>query len=175
MDGAGRYKDAPILRTDRLKLRPYRLEDFDAFARYSASPRSIYTDGPISREQAWAQFTGGAGRWQIAGHGAWAVESLADGAHIGLVSLNTAISLPEPELGWILWDGFEGQGLAFEMAACARRFAFDELGWARLVSCIHKDNTRSIRLAERLGCVVDAEMTPPNADTDLIFRHLSKI
>ncbi len=162
---------APTLETERLVLRPYRMEDFEAFAAYFASPRSIYTDGPVSRTVAWDLFTAGAGRWLIAGHGAWTIQRQSDEVSIGLVSLNTAIALPYPELGWILWDGFEGQGYAFEAALNARNFAFEILGWSVLLSGIHQDNQASIRLAERLGATQDAEISLPDEPETLIYRH----
>lgn len=165
------FSAAPTLETERLVLRPYRESDFEAFAAYFASPRSIYTDGPVSRSTAWDLFTAGAGRWMIAGHGAWAIERKSDGSALGLVSLNTAITLPEPELGWILWEGFEGQGYAYEAALNARNFAFEILQWQDLISGIHEDNVASIRLAERLGASHDAELRLDDEPETLFYRH----
>lgn len=165
------FSVAPTLETERLVLRPYRQDDFEAFAAYFASPRSIYTDGPVSRLAAWDLFTAGAGRWMIAGHGAWTIERKSDAAALGLVSLNTAITLPDPELGWILWDGFEGQGYAYEAANNARHFAFEILQWPDLISGIHQDNAASIRLAERLGAVPDAGLSLAEEPETLFYRH----
>ncbi|MHA7858793.1 MAG: GNAT family N-acetyltransferase [Henriciella sp.] len=165
------FSVAPTLETERLVLRPYRQDDFEAFADYFASPRSIYTDGPVSRMAAWDLFTAGAGRWMIAGHGAWTIERKSDAAALGLVSLNTAITLPDPELGWILWEGFEGQGYAFEAAFNARNFAFEILQWPALISGIHKDNAASIRLAERLGAVRDPALVLNEEPETLFYRH----
>ncbi|MEM9055526.1 MAG: GNAT family N-acetyltransferase [Pseudomonadota bacterium] len=162
---------APVLATERLVLRSYKLDDFEAFADYFASSRSIYTDGPISREAAWDLFTAGAGRWVIAGHGAWTIERQSDSKAIGLVSLNTAILLPDPELGWILWEAFEGQGYAFEAASRVRDFAFNVLNWPTLVSGVHKDNLASIRLAERLGAEPDSERHNAEEPDTVFFRH----
>ena len=167
-----RFSKAPTLQTERLVLRPYHLDDFDAFAAYFSSPRSVFTDGPVSKLQAWDLFTAGAGRWAIAGHGAWAIERQCDQAAVGLVSLNTAIVTPDPELGWILWDGFEGQGYASEAAGAARDFAFDVLQLPRLISGIHKDNRSSIRLAERLGAVLDSDMHLEDEPETRFYRHL---
>ena len=166
-----RFTVAPTLETERLVLRPYHTNDFEAFVAYFASPRSIYTDGPVSRTAAWDLFTAGVGRWVIAGHGAWTIQRHIDGAAIGLVSLNTAITLPHPELGWILWDGFEGQGYAHEAAINARNFAYEVLGWSDLLSGIHHDNLASIRLAERMGATQDPEITLPDEPETLIYRH----
>lgn len=165
------YSVAPVLETERLVLRPYTETDFNAFADYFASERSAYTDGPVSRQMAWDLFTAGAGRWAIAGHGAWTIEVKAIGAAAGLVSLNTAIILPDPELGWILWDGFEGHGFAFEAAMRARDFAFETLQWPQLISGIHHENTRSIRLAERMGATIDSDLFLDEEPETLFYRH----
>lgn len=165
------FSTAPTLETERLVLRPYRQSDFDAFAAYFASPRSIYTDGPVSRPTAWDLFTAGAGRWVIAGHGAWTIERKTDGMALGLVSLNTAITLPDPELGWILWEGFEGQGYAYEAAINAKAFAFDILQWPRLISGIHLHNVSSIKLVERLGAVFAPDLSLENEPETRFYRH----
>lgn len=166
-----RYSAAPRLETERLVLRPYRQDDFEGFAAYFGSARSVFTDGPVSRGAAWDLFTAGAGRWVIAGHGAWTIERKSDAVAIGLVSLNTAITLPDLELGWILWEGFEGQGYAFEAAQTARRFAFETLKWTRLISGIHKDNAPSIRLAERLGAERDPKLWLEDEPETYFYRH----
>jgi len=165
------YTAAPVLETERLVLRGYLKSDFDAFADYFASDRSVYTDGPIARGAAWDLFTAGAGRWTIAGHGAWTIERKSDGRALGLVSLNTAIDLPDHELGWILWDGSEGQGYAFEAASKVRTFVFAELGWSTLISGIHKNNLKSIKLAERLGALLDRSVKHKDEPETRFYRH----
>jgi RimJ/RimL family protein N-acetyltransferase len=55
------------------------------------------------------------------------------------------------ELGWVLAKEHWGQGYASEAAAAARDHAFKELKLTRLISLIMKGNTRSIRVAERIG------------------------
>lgn len=165
------YSAAPVLETERLVLRPYIEADFNAFAAYFASQRSVYTDGPVSRQMAWDLFTAGAGRWAIAGHGAWTIEIASTGQAAGLVSLNTAITLPEPELGWILWDGFEGHGYALEAALRARDFAFETLEWPHLISGIHRENERSIRLAERMSASLDPDLRLDDEPETVFYRH----
>ena len=120
---------------------------------------------------AWDLFTAGAGRWVVAGHGAWTIERQSDRVALGLVSLNTAITLPHPELGWILWHGFEGHGYAFEAAINARNFAIDVLGWTDLLSGIHQDNHASIKLADGMNAVWDPELIVPEEPETRICRH----
>jgi RimJ/RimL family protein N-acetyltransferase len=59
--------------------------------------------------------------------------------------------------------------IAFEAAQMAREFAFDTLNLSELASYIHKDNARSIALAERLG----AKRTVHD-DTMLAYIHTSE-
>lgn len=167
-----KFSNAPTLCTHRLLLREYTAEDFDSFAALYASPRSKFADGPVSRATAWTWFAAGAGRWSLVGYGAWAVDRKSDGACVGVVSLNHPVQKnQERELGWLLWEQFEGFGYAVEAAAEAKRFAFNELHWPTLVSYIDKDNDKSIRLAERLGATLDQEATVLTDEKTLVFRH----
>lgn len=166
------YTTAPVLKTERLRLRPYRATDFEHFADLYASSRSRYADGPVSRATAWAWFAAGAGRWSIVGYGAWAIERLADRACVGVVSLNHPVSDDlERELGWLLWESFEGNGYAIEAAFEAKRFAFETLNWPTLVSYVSSENYASMRLAERMGAVIDHNTSLPDDELTLVFRH----
>ncbi len=89
---------------------------------------------------------------------------------IGMVGCWYPDQWPEKEIGWLLWDGFEGQGLAVEAAIAARTQCYGPFGWTTAVSYIHTDNARSIALADRLGCTHDASAVHPNPDA-LVFRH----
>lgn len=170
-----KYLNAPELRTVRLRLRPYKYDDFLHFAELYSSPRSKFADGPVSRSTAWAWFAAGAGRWSLVGYGAWAVDRISDGACVGIVSLNHPINQNEErELGWLLWEAYEGNGYATEAAKAARQFAFEELGWGGLVSYIHKNNAQSIRLAERLGAQCDDDASAVLDGDALVYRHFRK-
>ena len=164
---------APTLITDRLRLRAYRLTDFEAFADFYASPRSQYADGPVARDVAWVRFAAGAGAWSLAGYGGWIIELRKDNAAIGTVSLNHPAHVDnEPELGWLLWDGYEGQGYASEAALAGRQFAFEQLGWDTLVSYISPENKASIRLAKRMSAVLDQKSTDLMEGEDThVYRH----
>ena len=77
---------------------------------------------------------------------------------------------PETEIGWIMFEGGEGKGYAFEAAEAARTHVFETLGWDTAVSYIDPHNARSIALAERLGAVRDDSAERPHPD-DLVYRH----
>ncbi len=165
------FQTAPTLKTDRLRLRGHRVADFDRFAQLFASPRSKFINGPLSRGDAWRAFAADVGHWVLLGFGAWAIERREDSAYVGQVGLNLPADFPERELGWLLWEEFEGHGYALEAAMRARTFAYATLGWDTLVSYVDPDNTRSTRLAERLGAVPDPDAPTPGGDRCLVYRH----
>ncbi len=163
---------APSLENDRVKLRAYLRSDFEPFAALFGSERSRYIDGPVPRAVAWDLFAAGAGRWQLVGYGAWAIECKSTGQPAGFVSLNYPILDDARELGYGLFAGFEGRGLAIAATRLARDFAYESLGWQDMVSCISKDNHRSVHLVEKLGAFLDHERTEESGEVTLVFRHV---
>lgn len=162
---------APRLETERLVLRAHRLSDFDRIAELFESPRSKYINGPLSRGNAWRAFAADVGHWDLLGFGAWAIELREAGDYVGQIGLNLPADFPEREIGWLLWEEFEGHGYAFEAASRARDFAFRTLGWDTLVSYIDPENIRSIQLAERLGATRDPDAATPGGEQCLVYRH----
>lgn len=162
----------PELSGARVRLRPYKIEDFPAFAEYYASDRSSFTGGPMSRDEAWNKFMATSGRWLIYGCGPWTIEIKETGEPAGKISLNPAGIVPERELGWALWDGYGGRGIATEAAALAKGHVFSDLGWETLVSYINPANTSSIELATRLGGELDPEAeVPASGGAFITYRY----
>ncbi|WP_300058855.1 GNAT family N-acetyltransferase [uncultured Roseobacter sp.] len=143
----------PLLATERLLLRAPKVEDFDAFARIACTERGQYVGGPMTREDAWADFTQMTATWLLHGHGIWTIGR--GGEIAGFVLLGFEPGDLEPELGFLLLPEAEGCGIAFEAATAAQKHALDSLGWTTLVSYIDPSNTRAQRLATRLGAVRD--------------------
>jgi RimJ/RimL family protein N-acetyltransferase len=77
----------------------------------------------------------------------------------------------EHEIGWALLASAEGKGFACEAAREVQRHSFHTLGWPTAVSYIHRENTRSILLAKRLGSVRDTNAAGPQG-CDLVCRHM---
>ena len=103
------------------------------------------------------------------GHGGWAIET-TEGALAGQVAITKPPHFAETEIGWILFDGFEGRSLAFEAARLALDWAWSALPLSTLVSYIDAGNARSIALAERLGAVMDPKAARHD-DRDVVYRH----
>jgi RimJ/RimL family protein N-acetyltransferase len=160
----------PTLQTQRLVLRPMVEADFPAYAAFLASPRAAGLGGPLSQRQAWGLFCHDIACWTLFGHGGLMIDRRADGACIGQVGISHGPLFPEKELGWLLYEGHEGQGYATEAAIALRDWAAQALGVSEMVSYIAPDNASSAALAERLGAVRDplADRPDPN---DLVYRH----
>ena len=58
---------------------------------------------------------------------------------------------PGLEIGWALGREFWGKGLAYEAAKKVLDDSFSNMGIDELISLIHPENFRSIKLAQRLG------------------------
>lgn len=157
----------PILHTARLVLRPMRPGDFPAYAAFMASPRAVMMGGPSDTRVAWGVFCHDAAGWALFGHGALMIA--ADGVTLGQVGISHGPLFPEPELGWLRYDGHEGPGYATEAAAALRAHAI-AAGLTALVSYTDADNLASQAVARRLGAVLDAEAVPQDAG-DLVWRH----
>jgi RimJ/RimL family protein N-acetyltransferase len=161
----------PTLETERLLLRPNRPEDFEAYAAFYRTERSHLRGGPKGRFDAWVQFAAEIGHWSLRGYGFWAVEEKATGAYCGQVGLWNPEGWPAPEVGWLVWAEHEGKGYACEAACRARAYAYETLGWTEVASCISEGNTRSIRLAERMGARLDRRAARPGRPDALVYLH----
>ncbi|MCC1490978.1 GNAT family N-acetyltransferase [Cognatishimia sp. F0-27] len=163
---------APILETNRLRLRGHVMADLDALCDLFESDRARYMGGPVPRKEAWRWIASEVAMWDLMGHGAWGVETRG-GTFIGQVGLLKPPHFPETEIGWTVLATGEGQGFAAEAAAAALTWAWAE-GFETLVSYIHPDNARSIALATRLGAVHDPCAPLPAGETSAetrVYRH----
>jgi RimJ/RimL family protein N-acetyltransferase len=143
------------LETDRLILRPFAAADFEAYAAIHADPEVTRyltaTGSPLPRWEAWRSMAMFAGHWHLRGYGQWALEEKATGAFVGRAGLHNPDGWPGIEVGWTIGREHWGRGYATEAGRAAMGWAFDVLGLDRILSIIHPDNARSIRVAERLG------------------------
>lgn len=179
-----RLADTPVLRTERLVLRAPEGGDWEAARAFLLSERSRHVGGPFTSPRAWRTFGHIIGHWAMRGFGMFVVEEADTGRPMGSIGPWYPDGWPEPEIGWTIWtDAAEGRGYAAEAARRVRAHAYDDLGWTTAVSYIDADNLRSIALAERLGCRLDAEAETPwsnEPETDgedevpvLVYRHPS--
>jgi RimJ/RimL family protein N-acetyltransferase len=149
---------APVIETERLRLRAHELRDFDASADMWADPDVARFIGgkPSTREDSWGRFLRYIGHWQALGHGFWLIEERATGAFVGeggLGSFKREIEPPieAPEQGWALSPAMYGKGYAHEAMSAAIAWAEPHFGRTDFVCIIAPENLPSLRLAQKLG------------------------
>lgn len=164
--------NTPVLTTERLTLRAPKIDDFAPMKAFFASDRAKFIGGPVTDlRQQWNIFAHVVGMWALRGFGSFIVTRRGEDAAIAMTGPWYPETWPEKEIGWTCWDSaLEGTGIMFEAASAAVRHAFVDLGWDTAVSYIDPENTRSIRLAERLGAVRDDAAEGPGGD-GLVYRH----
>lgn len=161
------------LTTANLILRRPEPRDADAFIAFTTSERSTSLGGPHDLGRAWRIFASELGHWVIRGYGMWAVTRPGEDRMLALIGPWHPADWPETEVGWmVIDDSAEGTGLATEAARAAIDHAYGTLGWTTVVSYIAPENTRSRRLAEKLGAVIDPDAPQPKPDQPcLVYRH----
>jgi RimJ/RimL family protein N-acetyltransferase len=140
------------LETARLILRPPRMEDFDAWARFQADEEGTrYIGGVQPRPVAWRTFMGMCGAWSMTGIAMFSVIEKASGKWIGRLGPWQPEGWPGTEVGWGIARAHWGKGYASEGAAAAMDFAFDVLGWSEVIHVIEENNLASQGVARKLG------------------------
>ncbi|MCL3881277.1 GNAT family N-acetyltransferase [Marivita sp. GX14005] len=164
--------DAPRLETERLILRGPEKADAEPMIAFLMDPeRSKGFGGYTARPDAWRWFALNVGHWHWHGYGYFTIQDKASGAPAGISGIWNPEGWPEPEIGWVVFNGFEGKGIAYEAALRARRWAYDDLGFTTLTSNIVPGNTRSVRLAERMGARFERTYRNPTMGEDMLYRH----
>jgi RimJ/RimL family protein N-acetyltransferase len=172
-----------LLETERLVLRKPRLEDVDDLLGFVGDDEVMRWIGGKAggREAAIEHVERWLARWDANGVGPFAVER--HGLVIGRVGLlvwdrrawetstyEKAGENAVTELGWALARAHWGQGLATEAARAVRDWAYAERGIERLISLIEPKNTRSIRVADKLGAVPEELVATPYGPL-LVWLH----
>ena len=162
-----------VLRTERLVLRRPVPGDWGAFHDFMMSERSTAFGSHRDLARAFRAFAAELGHWEIFGYGMWAVTRHESEAALALIGPGTPPDWPAPVVGWLgLAPEAAGTGLATEAARAAIADAYGRLGWPTVVSYIGPENARSVRLAEKLGAVLDpAAPQPRPEDPVLVYRH----
>lgn len=166
--------NAPRLETDRLILRGPEMGDAEAVIAFLGDEvRSAGFGYLPKRHEAWRWFVLSIGHWHVRGYGFLTIEEKASGAPAGICGIWYPEGCAEPELGWVVFEGFEGKGIAYEAAIAARKWAYGDLGFTTLSSNIVPDNARSIALAERLGATFEGTFEHLELGLDHVYRHPS--
>ena len=149
--------DAPWIDTERLTLRPHRVQDAEAWYRLQSDPRTVaYLAWDLRNREESRQHLRDRSRqtrlWQADDFMALAIEH--EGSLIGDVSLHLRdvdAAQRSAEIGWVIDPEQGGHGYATEAAEAVVGFAFDQLAATKVMAVIERRNFRSLALARRLG------------------------
>jgi RimJ/RimL family protein N-acetyltransferase len=180
MDDTARpsFVAAPVIETERLRLRAHRPDDFDACRAIWSDPEVVRHIGgkPSTGEEAWRRLLTYAGLWSLLGFGYWAIEERASGQYIGDIGYaefrrDMAPSLRGMlECGWVLARTAQGNGFASEALAAIETWRRAHFPGRRAVCIIAPENAASIRVAEKAGLWRWCETTYHGEPT-LVFTH----
>jgi RimJ/RimL family protein N-acetyltransferase len=153
------HLQAPVLETERLRLRPWRKDDFRPYHALLQHPdvHRHFGPNPMGAEECWRRLLAAVGGWQLNGFGTWAVERKADHRLVGNAGLFTAWRDldpefgEEPEMGWIFAAETHGQGMASEACSAVLRWAESNLEPTALWAIVAPENAPSLKLADKLG------------------------
>lgn len=169
---------APRIETERLILREFQREDFDAFASMVANPDvGEFIGGTVSdRAAAWEKFLRAPGFWALLGYGMWIAEEKESGriaGNIGFGQFCRAMDppLPDvPEAAWVLDSWAHGKGYAGEAMAAALGWADGHIETNGYVCIIAPENMPSRKLAEKLG-FRETRRTPYKGDETIVLER----
>ncbi|SCB38589.1 Protein N-acetyltransferase, RimJ/RimL family [Rhizobium hainanense] len=149
--------------TDRLFLRNFLPEDFEAYRAYRSLPeiyRYLYSDPPSEeemRERFDASFN-----TRLSDDGdilRCAVVRREDDALVGQVSLKIANKAAlQAEVGYMFNPAYAGKGYATEAAAAIITLGFEKFGFHRIFARLDAKNAGSVGVVERLGMRREAHL-----------------
>lgn len=151
------------LETERLLFRRPIRSDLHWYTKYCLTERTRYVGGPFNEVQAFEKLASMIGHWELRGFGRFVfLERVSERplGHFGALQLSSS---QPPEITRTIWDEMDqGKGFATEAGVAFKNYATRELGLSNLIARVHRDNSASRRLAERLGGELDAEAAPPS-------------
>ena len=151
-----------ILKTSRLTLRKFTIDDADALAKVISDPETMrYYPAPYDRAGVEQWIERNRQRYANDGVGLWACELNDTQQFIGDCGIIVQQVEGERlyEIGYHFRRDMWGKGLATEAAAACRDWAFTHLRTDRVISLIRPENLPSRHVAERNGMTIWKEVT----------------
>jgi RimJ/RimL family protein N-acetyltransferase len=145
------------IETSRLRLRPHRIEDYEAYLPIWTQPDPNPSAFSLDAENVWYRLLRWIGHWTHFGYGLFVIEDLATGALLGEVGCaHFRRSLGErfddaPEAAWRIVLERRGSGIASEAMRAALEWFDRTQGTQRIACMIDPNNGASLKVAARLG------------------------
>ena len=143
-----------MIRTERLLLRPFTVEDDDALLGLwndREVGRFLWDRQPVSLDVVREQIACSQRSFEERGFGHFTVSLGAAHGTMGFTGLRPIGDSEDVELLYALFPAYWGRGLATEAARAVLRFGFIEAGLAEILAGADPPNAASFRVMERLG------------------------
>jgi RimJ/RimL family protein N-acetyltransferase len=149
--------------TERMRLRPYRFDDLDAF-------HDLHSREEVARYLPWETRDAAASRRALGRHQQMRLAEDGDGISLAAEDKETGRLVGElvlilrsrvhrgGEIGYVLHPDFQGRGLATEGAAHLLAIAFGPLDLRRVVARLDARNVASAAVLRRLGMRHEAHL-----------------
>lgn len=153
--------DGLEIQTERLRLRPWRPDNRDAFAALNADAQVMEDlGGPISRAKSDQKYERFANAFDQYGYGRWVIEN-RDGLFLGYTGVMPNSGEKHPlgphdDIGWRLCRTAWGHGYAVEAARAALDDVFTRIGLSQVYAYTAPDNLKSQSVMHKL----DLERAP---------------
>lgn len=149
-----------VLETERLVLRPFRMDDLEDFHIYAKNPRV----GPNAGWRAHESISESRDilKGFVKAEDLWAIVRRDEDRVMGSVGLHRDRIRPLPKvrmLGYVLEEAFWGHGYATESALEVLRYAFVDKGLSMVSIYHYAHNDRSRRVVEKCGFQCDGALT----------------
>jgi RimJ/RimL family protein N-acetyltransferase/ubiquinone/menaquinone biosynthesis C-methylase UbiE len=168
--------DLHSFKTERLSAFPLTRRDAPELADMHRNPIAMATLGGVKSDNEANQWLDeNLAHWDRHGFGIWIFRDACDGHFVGRGGLRE-VELGadrELELGYALVDKYWGMGFATEMGREILKIGFNRFRLKSIVALIAAENTRSQRVAEKLGFHFEREVNWKGLPTGL-YRLESK-
>jgi RimJ/RimL family protein N-acetyltransferase len=160
-----------ILETDRLTLRKFTLNDTAFIIELLNSPGWLEFIGDRNvrtKEEAIAYLQNGALKsYSENGFGLSMVETKTEGLPIGMAGLIKRDFLEHPDIGFAFLPGHDRKGYGYEIASAILKHAAEKWKIQTVCAITLPNNTRSVRLLEKLGLKFSSTIIYPGTDEEL--------
>lgn len=159
----------PVLTTERLVLRPFRMEDAPAVARMLLTPHIAehtlnfphpyppgFAEHWISRHRAWAE---------RGVHLQWAI-CLPDDTPVGAIGIALSADPPHGDIGYWIGPEYWNRGYATEATKAVIAYAFEVLGLPRVQATCFVENEASARVLRKAGMSLEGYLHDGFRDRD---------
>jgi RimJ/RimL family protein N-acetyltransferase len=144
-----------MIETDRLILRPFQLEDFEAVYEFGSNKEvQKYTgDAMINSldaakdliQNVWFK------DYQEYGYGRWATIYKPENKLIGFAGLKYLSSMDETDIGFRFLPEYWGKGIATEASKEILKYGFEHLSLERIIGIAMPENIASNKVLTKLG------------------------